>query len=79
MALLFVAGIKAANKDWSPEDACRFRELVDHKNLVSVVHRKNVINTNTLFLSLMLIDTSDKTVDNYITEILVGEQRAVKL
>lgn len=72
-------GIKAANKDWSPEDACRFRELVDHKNLVSVVHRKNVINTNTLFLALMLIDTSDKTVDNYITEIFVGEQRAVKL
>ncbi|KAK8404627.1 hypothetical protein O3P69_007705 [Scylla paramamosain] len=74
-----LSGIKAANKDWSPEDACRFRELVDHKDLVSVVHSKNVINTNTLFLSLVLIDTSDKTVDNYINDILVEEQRAVGL
>ncbi|XP_045124704.1 tudor domain-containing protein 7-like isoform X2 [Portunus trituberculatus] len=72
-------GIEAANKDWSPEDTCRFRELVDHKNLVSMVKRKNVINTNILYLSLLLIDTSDKTVDTNIKDILVAEQRAIDI
>lgn len=76
---MLVAGIEAANKDWSPEDACRFRELVDHKNLVSVVKCKKVINTNILYLSLTLIDTSDKTVDLYINDVLVAEKRAIDI
>lgn len=73
----FVAGIEAANKDWSPEDACRFRELTGNKNLVSMIFSKKVTSDGSLFLSLLLIDTSDKTVDTYINQLLVDEGRAI--
>lgn len=70
-----VTGIEAENKDWSPEDACRFRELVENKNLVSMIFSKEM-SDDSLFLALLLMDTSDKTVDTYINQILVDEGRA---
>ncbi|XP_050737035.1 tudor domain-containing protein 7B-like isoform X2 [Eriocheir sinensis] len=68
-------GIEAANKDWSPEDACRFRELAGSKNLVSVIFGKEM-KDDTLYLSLVLIDTSEKIVDIFINQVLVDERRA---
>lgn len=70
------AGIEAANKDWSPEDACRFRELAGNKNLVSMIFSKEKMEDDSLFLTLVLIDTSEKTVDNFINQTLVDEHRA---
>lgn len=74
-----VAGIEAANKAWSPEDALRFRTLAGNKNLSSVVYGKEMDKNGSLLLSLLLIDTSDKAVDIYINQLLVEENRAVYL
>lgn len=74
MWLLIFTGIEAANKDWSPEDACQFRELAGNKNLVSVIFGK--MKDDALYLSLVLIDTSEKIVDIFINQVLIDEGRA---
>ncbi|XP_071520267.1 tudor domain-containing protein 7B-like isoform X2 [Panulirus ornatus] len=71
-------GIIAANKDWSPEDSCRFQELVEYREFVSVVMDVEKENEYSVTLSLQLIDTTDPKLDIYIDQILVDEGRAVK-
>lgn len=64
--------------DWTPEDSCRFQELVEYREFVSVVMDIEKENDYSVTLSLQLIDTTDPKLDIYIDQILVDEGRAVK-
>ncbi|XP_042881485.1 tudor domain-containing protein 7-like isoform X10 [Penaeus japonicus] len=74
-----LSGISAANLDWTPEDCCRFQELVEYREFVSVVANIEPVNDNDGYIiSLRLIDTSDPKLDVYIDQILVDEGRAAR-
>lgn len=75
-----LAGVLAANLDWRPEDSYRFKELVEYRELVSIITNvEQEKDTEEFVLSLRLVDTSDPRLDVYIDEILVNEKRAIKL
>lgn len=75
-----LAGVAAANLDWRPEDSYRFKELVQYRELVSIITNiEQDKETSEYILSLRLVDTSDPQLDVYIDEILVSEKRAIKL
>ncbi|KAK7073734.1 hypothetical protein SK128_010607 [Halocaridina rubra] len=75
-----LSGVVAANLDWSPEDSYRFKELVEYRELVSVVTSiERETDTDELVLYLRLVDTSYPKVDVYIDNILIQENRARKL
>ncbi|XP_063609243.1 tudor domain-containing protein 7-like [Penaeus indicus] len=71
--------ISAANLDWTPEDCCRFQELVEYREFVSIVANIESANDSDGYvISLRLINTSDPKLDVYIDQILVDEGRAVR-
>ncbi|XP_047483843.1 tudor domain-containing protein 7B-like isoform X1 [Penaeus chinensis] len=74
-----LSGISAANLDWTPEDCCRFQELVEYREFVSIVANIESANdSDGYIISLRLINTSDPKLDVYIDQILVDEGRAVR-
>nr|XP_027221804.1 tudor domain-containing protein 7-like isoform X7 [Penaeus vannamei] len=74
-----ISGISAANLDWTPEDCCRFQELVEYREFVSIVANIESANDSDGYvISLRLINTSDPKLDVYIDQILVDEGRAVR-
>ncbi|XP_076069897.1 tudor domain-containing protein 7-like isoform X2 [Oratosquilla oratoria] len=75
-----LGGIRPKHGDWIPEDTCRFRELVENKEFVSVILETapDVISSTSTGLTLRLVDTSDPEVDVHIDDILVQEGRALR-
>lgn len=76
-AFFSIAGAKPVNKDWSFEDIVYFKELVNDKNLISII--KNICLdkiSGDAILTLQLIDTST-SIDVYIDKKMIAEHHAL--